>query len=121
MATLRELTAESIGRITRRGLESQIAQVERALTPRERPVAVAPGHSATAGVLVVLTDLHLILSAAAPFARPSLTSIPLADVTAAAAAADGDTWTLSVDHVHGQTAVTGMFDRDAQRFAALLT
>ena len=121
MSTLRELAAESIGRITRRGLEPQIAQIEGALESGERAVAVAPGRDGTAGVVVVLTDQRLLISSGAPFAQPELVAHPLADIASASAAEGDDAWTLHVEHLQGETTVAGMFDRDAQRFAVLLT
>lgn len=122
MSTLRELTAESIGRITRRGLELQIAQTDEALHAGEKVVAVAPGSEGSTGLLVTLTDRRLLLSAAAPFARPTLREVAVARITSATAAAEGATWTLRVEPA-GEEAmvVAGMFDRDAQRIAALLS
>jgi hypothetical protein len=121
VSTLRELTAESIGRITRRTLEPQIAQIEAALRSGERPLAVAPGGDSTAGVVVALTDERLLVSTGAPFAKPALDAYPLAEITGASAAAGDDAWTLHVDHASGAAVVAGMFDRDAQRFAVLLS
>lgn len=121
MSTLRELTAESIGRITRRGLESQIALTDAALQPGEGVVAVAPGHDGPAAVLVTLTAGRLLLAKAEPFAKPSLDAHALADLTGAAAAAGADaTWSLTIEGPDGAATVTGMFDRDAQRIAALI-
>ena len=121
MSTLRELAAESIGRITRRGLEPQIAQIDEALAVGEKVVAVAPGHEGGSGVVVVLTDRRLLASRGAPFAKPALQALALDQVVAVSAAADGATWSLSAEHGGGPTVVGGMFDRDAQRFAALLS
>lgn len=121
MPTLRELAAESIGRITRRGLEPQIAQIDDALQPAERALAVVPGKAGSAGVIVVVTDRRLLSSSGAPFTQPTLGAIDLTDVATASAAAEGDAWALTVAHAGGQLTVAGMFDRDAQRLAALLS
>lgn len=121
MATLRELTAESIGRITRRALEPQIAVVEGSLAPKELVQAVAPGQRGSAGQLVVITDRRLLIAAGEPFARPSLTAVALEDVSRADASADGDAWQLRVEHLGGEAIIGGMFDRDARRLAGLLT
>ena len=120
MPTLRELAAESIGRITRRGLEPQIAQIEAGLLPREQPRAVAPGHDGPAGVVVAVTGERLLVSSGAPFTTPALTALALAELQGATAEAEGDAWALQITHPHGDITVTGMFDRDAQRIAALL-
>ncbi len=122
MSTLRELAAESIGKITRRSLEPQLGQIDAVLTPRERPIALAPGRDDGAGVVVVVTDQRVLISRGAPFARPELLDLPRATLraAAAAAAADGAEWHLELDHDRGRTSIGGMFDRDAQRLAALL-
>ena len=118
---MRELAAESIGSITRRGLEPQIAQIEAALLAGEEVGAVAPGHDGPAGVVVVVAEQRLLLSSGAPLTQPTLTSLLLADLQSATAVPHGDAWALQVEHPQGDTLVTGMFDRDAQRFAALLS
>lgn len=120
MPTLRELAAESIGRITRRGLEPQIAQIGDALAADEQVLAVVPGKDGTGGVVVVVSDRRLLWSAGAAFAKPALDAINVADVQSADAGPEGDVWALHVRHAGGQLTVGGMFDRDAQRVAALL-
>lgn len=120
MSTLRELAAESIGKITRRSLEPQLGQIDAVLAPRERPIALAPGRDDGAGVVVVVTDQRVLISRGAPFARPELLDFPRATLRAVAAAADGAEWRLELDHDEGRTSIGGMFDRDAQRLAALL-
>ena len=120
MPTLRELAAESIGRITRRTLEPQLAQIEERLSEGEQVVAVAPGHDGPAGVVVVITDARVLLSAGAPFAKPVLQVLHRDDLNSAVASAEGKTWALTVTHPGGEAVTTGMFDRDAQRFAGLL-
>lgn len=119
VSTLRELAAESIGRITRRGLEPQIAQIDAALRPSERAIAVAPGHVGAAGTLVVVTNDRLLISAGAPFTKPTLAAYPLGEVASATAGADGSGWALRLECGGARTTVTGMFDRDALRIAAL--
>ncbi len=121
MSTVRELAAESIGRITRRGLEPQLAQIDAALEPRERVIAVAPGHDGPAGVVIVVTDRHVLLSRGAPFTRPELASIVRSDITSATAHDVDGAWSLQLEHHGTVTTVPGMFDRDAQRLAGLLT
>lgn len=120
MPTLRELAAESIGRITRRGLDLQIAQVEAAIEQGEQPIAIAPGRDRAAGVVVVLTSDRLLVSAGAPFTAPTLAAYPREAITAAAATPGDDAWTLTIEHDGELVEVFGMFDRDAQRFAAEL-
>jgi hypothetical protein len=121
MSTLRELTSESIGKITRRTLEPQIDQVDRALTSGERVLAVAPGHDDGAGLLVVVSDRRVLVSRGAPFAKPELVAITRGDLLSATADADGGDWRLDLAHADGRTSVPGMFDRDAQRLAGLLS
>ena len=121
MSTLRELAAESIGRITRRGLEPQIAQIDGALERRERVIAVAPGHDGSTGIVVAVTDGRILVSRGAPFAEPALEQLARASTPSATAEAQGPTWTLRVEHAGGPITVAGMFDRDAQRLAALLS
>lgn len=118
---MRELAAESIGRITRRGLEPQLAQVEAALDPDEHTVAVAPGRDGTAGVVVALTDRRLLISVGAPFTQPALQVIARSDIASATADAGDGAWALRVDHAQDRLTVPEMFDRDAQRLAALLS
>lgn len=122
MVTLRELAAESIGRITRKTLEPQLAQLETALGANERPVAVAPGQDQAAGVAIMITDHRVLISRGAPFARPELSKHDLGDIASASATAeDGEsTWALAIAWSGGSTILTGMFDRDAQRIEGLL-
>jgi hypothetical protein len=120
VSTLRELAAESIGRITRRGLESQLAHIEAALTAAERVLAVAPGRAGTAGIVVVITADRLLISSGEPFAQPSLETLARDAITSVSAAQHDDAWALHVDTADRATTVNGMFDRDAQRFAVLL-
>lgn len=121
MSTVRELAAESIGRITRRGLEPQLAQAEQALGPRERVVAVAHGQDGPRTVLLVVTDGRVLLSSGAPFAQPELVAFPRAELTGATAAAEAGDWRLVLERGGGTVAISGMFDRDAQRLAGVLT
>jgi hypothetical protein len=121
MSTLRELTAESIGRITRRGLEPQIALVEASLAPKELVRAVAPGQHGSAGQLVVISDRRLLIAVGEPFARPELSAVALDDVRAAEAASVGELWQLRIHHLGGEAIVDGMFDRDARRLATVLS
>ncbi|MDO9352546.1 MAG: hypothetical protein Q7T55_02560 [Solirubrobacteraceae bacterium] len=121
MPTVRELAAESIGRITRRGLEPQIAQLEAALDRGELPIAMAPGRDGAVGVVVLITRDRLLVSAGAPFTQPALATYLRDAVVSAAAAPGEDAWTLSVEFAAATTEIHGMFDRDAQRFAGFLT
>lgn len=120
MVTLRELAAESFGRITRKALEPQLAQLTEAITGHERPVAVAPGRDQASGVAVAVTDQRLLISRGAPFAHPQLMAFALDEVAGAEAFADGEAWALRIECPHGPTTIHDMFDRDAQRIAALL-
>jgi len=71
VTTVHELAAESIGRVTRAGLEAQLDQAERALEPGERPFAVAHGRERELNTLVVVTDRRVLLSSAAPKRAPA--------------------------------------------------
>jgi hypothetical protein len=121
MTTLRELASESIGKITRRSLEPQIEQADQALASSERVLAVAPGHDGGAGILVVATDRRVLISRGAPFTTPELVDVLRAGLVRATAVADASEWRLDLDHLDGRSSVGGMFDRDAQRLAALLS
>ena len=120
MSTLRDLASESIGKITRRSLEPQIEQVDRVIGPAERALAIAPGRDDGVGVLVVVTDRRVLVSRGAPFSKPDLVDLPRADLRQTCAAADGREWRLDLDLGDSQMSIRGMFDRDAQRLAALL-
>lgn len=120
MSTLRELASESIGKITRRTLEPQIDQIDRAVGPGERVIALAPGSDDAAGALVVVTDRRVLVSRGAPFSKPDLVDLPRADLLQASAVADGGAWRIDLDLTDGRMSIGGMVDRDAQRLAALL-
>src|ERR1700712_3020108 len=120
MATVHELAAESIGRVTRRGLEPQLEQAERALEPRERPLVLAHGHEGRLLALIVVTDRRVLLASAAPFAPPELESVARDQLGAVTAVATDAGWILDLPFVAGSRTITGMADRDAGRIASAL-